>query len=235
MNYQIIKDMALLEDFLKFLPDLQLHEQFYVCLFSRSKYCKNIPGITHISSDKQQVKRFTATKETLINKIKQLECPIGSYMQKDNIIPQESLALYINPNPRSLIKAAKNSLIRFAHLITEQYSSNQYNPHQEVMSEIQKAKSRMVYFDMDVDDMPLESLPSIKELLKSFINPDALHFLKTRGGFHILVELSKIDDKYKKIWYKGMVCLLKIDIKGDNMIPIPGCTQGNFIPYFEIS
>lgn len=233
MNYQIIRDIKLLEDFIDFLPDLELYEQFYVCLFSRSKYCKDIPGITHIRSDKAQVKRFTATKQTLINKIKQLECPVGSYMQKDIPIPQESLALYITPNPRSLIKATKNSLIRFANLITEQYESNHYNPHQEVMSEIQKAKSRMIYFDMDIDGMTSETLLREKELLKTFINIDALHFLKTRGGFHILVELEKIDPLFKKNWYKNITSILNIDIKGDNMIPVPGCTQGNFTPYFE--
>jgi len=232
MNYEIIKDMAILEDFLNFLPDLESHEQFYVCLFSRSKYCNNIPGITHIKSDKQQLKRFTATKKTLISKIKQLECPIGSYMQKDIVIPQESLALYINPNPRDFKRAAKNSLVRFANLITEQYTSNQYNPHQEVMSEIQKAKNRMIYFDMDVDDMTLEDLNLIQGNLFTIINADALHFLQTRGGFHILVELAKIEKQYEKTWYNNILKAVKVDIKGDNMIPVPGCTQGNFTPRF---
>lgn len=232
MNYEIIKDIKLLEDFLNFLPDLESHEQFYVCLFSRSKYCNNISGITHIKSDKAQLKRFTATKKTLISKIKQLECPIGAYMQKDIVIPQESLALYINPNPRDFKKAAKNSLIRFANLITEQYNSNQYNPHQEVMSEIQKAKSRLVYFDLDIDDMTIELLEPTKESLSKVINLDSLHFLKTRGGFHIFVELEKIDKLYQKSWYLSLSNLLKVDVKGDMMMPVPGCTQGNFIPYF---
>jgi len=232
MNYEIIKDIALLEDFLNFLPDLEPHEQFYVCLFSRSKYCNSISGITHIKTDKQQLKRFTATKETLIPKIQQLECPLGTYYQKQIQIPQESLALYINPNPRDFIKATRNGLIRFAHLVGEQYSSNRYNPHQEIMSEIQKAKSRMVYFDMDIDGMLLETLDYTKKLIADIINLDCLNFLQTRGGFHILVELSRIDKQYSKTWYNNMSALLDIDIKGDCMMPIPGCTQGNFTPKF---
>lgn len=233
MNYAIIKDLSLLEDFVNnFLPDLEPHEQFYVCLFSRSKYCNSIPGITHIKTDKQQLKRFTATKQTLIQKIQQLECPLGSYYQKDIQIPQESLALYINPNPRDFIKATKNGLIRFANLITEQYSSNQWNPHQEIMSEIQKAKSRMVYFDMDIDGLDLESLELIRPTIATIINIDAVHFLETRGGFHILVNLSKIDVQFKNTWYNKMAALLDIDIKGDCMMPVPGCTQGNFMPKF---
>jgi len=227
MNYEIIKDKDLLIQFLDFLPDLESHEQFYCCLFARSKYCKE--GLVHIKSDKAQLKRFTATKDNLIKKISQLECPLGSYWQKETPVPQEALALYINPNPRSFIKAAKNSLIRFAELITEQYSQNMYNPHQEVMSEIQKAVSRKIYFDMDFDETDPEM---IRTLLTNKINSDALSFLKTRGGFHLLVSLTKIDPEYVKSWYNNLVSLPGIDVKGDNMIPVPGCTQGDFVPYF---
>ena len=233
MNYEIIKDMALLEDFAtNFLPDLEPHERFYVCLFSRSKYCNTIPGITHIKTDKQQVKRFIATKDTLIPLIQQLECPIGTYYQKDISIPQEALALYINPNPRDLIKATKNGLIRFANLMAEQYSANRYNPIQEIISEVQKAKSRMVYFDMDIDGMDVESMYTAKELISTIINLDCVSFLQTRGGFHILIELSKIDKQYSKTWHNKMMSLLDVDIKGDCMMPIQGCTQGNYIPKF---
>jgi len=232
MNYEIIKDKQLLKDFLTFLPELYINERFYVCLFSRSKYCNSISGITHIKTDKQQLRRFTATKSDLISKIEQLECPVGSYMQKDIVIPQESLALYINPNPRDLIKATKNTLLRFTHLIVEQYTSNRYDPCHEVMSEIQKAKSRKVYFDMDIDTMTLEQLPEMKIQLSDHINMNAISFLQTRGGFHVLVELAKIEHQYNKTWYKNLTSLLDIDIQGDCMIPIPGCTQGNFIPKF---
>lgn len=232
MNYEIIKDMAILEDFLGFLPDLEPHEQFYVCLFSRSKYCNSISRITHIKTDKQQLKRFTATKENLIQKIQQLECPLGTYYQKQIQIPQESLALYINPNPRDFIKATRNGLIRFAHLMAEQYNANRYNPHHEIMSEIQKARSRMVYFDMDIDDVTLDDFELIKTLVAPHINMDAVSFLNTRGGFHVLVKLESIDKQYSKTWYNGLASALRIDIKGDCMIPIPGCTQGNFIPKF---
>lgn len=227
MNYEIIKDKNLLLQFLNFLPDLESHEQFYCCLFARSKYCKG--SMVHINSDKAQLKRFTATKDNLIKKISQLECPLGTYWQKENQVPQEALALYINPNPRSFIKATKNSLIRFAKLITEQYSCNMYDPHQEVMSEIQKAISRKIYFDIDFDGV---DYTAIQTLLTDKINLNCLSVLKTRGGFHLIIALNKIDLKYTESWYNNLMVLPGIDIKGDNMIPIPGCTQGNFVPYF---
>lgn len=229
MNYEVIKDMTLLQDFVKFLPKLEINEVFYVCLFARSKYCNDTNGIVHIKTDKQQLKRFTSDKDMLISKIQQLECPIGSYKQRDIVIPQEALALYINPNPRDVIKATRKSLIRFAHLIGEQYKSNQFNPHQEVMSEIQKAKSYTKWVDFDFDNCELED---IKKLLENKINFDAINILKTRGGFHFLVDPTKIDSKYSKTWYNAINSTGLVDIKGDCMIPIPGTYQGGFVPHF---
>jgi len=224
MNYKIILDEQKLVEFVNWLPELEKNETFYVCLFARKKYCQHL---VHIASDKGQMKRFLSKKDYLIQKIKQLECEVGNYTVKGIIAPQESLALYINPNPRDVERATKNALKHFAELITNPYDN--WDPVAEVISEVQKAKSRLIYFDIDFDNIEIEI---IRPLIVQFINEDAIHFLKTKGGFHLMIEIQKIASQYINTWYKNICTLEATDVKGDQMIPVPGCTQGGFIPHF---
>jgi hypothetical protein len=230
VNYTVITDREALMAFIEWLPDLQESEQYYMCLFARSKYTKDIAGnngVPHIKSDKAQLKRFTAVKKNMLSKIMQLECPIGAYQQRDLIIPQEALALYITVNPRDLWKASFEGLKDLASRIQAQ---NKFmNPQQEVMSSIQrtKGKTHYVVFDIDVKDDG--------ELIKSLrhsINDSAVVILETRGGYHVIVDPAAVWPEYKNIWYKALASISDVDQKGDIMIPVPGTHQGGFTPKF---
>jgi len=223
MNYKVIYDEQLLKDFINWLPECNEHEQYYLSLLARSKY---LSGDSVIKSDKQQLKRFTTSKDRMFDKIRQLECAVGSYTQGGNAIPQEALALYITVNPRDLWKATYSSLVNFAKKIQVGHSS--INPQQEAMNEIQVSCSNKYYIDVDVDVKD----PQILEQIKGFINPSCLTVLETRGGYHVLVKVSEIDPSYKKSWYNNIMNLAGIDQSGDNLIPVPGCSQGGFIPRF---
>lgn len=223
-HYQIIKDPDALEDFVRWLPELLPHEIFYVALFARKKYCVDIKNI---KTDKAQCKRFTSETRRLIEKIRQLECPLDSYSIKGTTIPQEALALYISVNPRDLKEATKNGLIKLATLITQGYQG--YNPHQEIMSEIHRACSRKVWFDFDFDNVEVE--PTIEQVAR-ILNIDCVRVLKTHSGFHLLVNLKGIRKEFHRSWHQEMGKLEGIDVRGDNLIPVAGCVQGTFVPHF---
>lgn len=220
MNYKIVINESVLDDFIQWLPELQDHETYYVTLFSRNKYHQP-------KSYSAQLKRFISDKTYLLQKIKQLECAVGLYQVKGELVAQESLALYITVNPRDLRKATKKSLIRFAELITEDY--NGYNPYQEVLTEIHKAPSRKIYFDFDFD---VPYVQSVRSQIENFINIDCVQFLKTKNGFHTLIKTKDIDEKFEKSWYKNISSIPGCDVKGDSLIPVPGCVQGEFSPHF---
>lgn len=233
-NYKIIKDEKELQRFINWLPELRENEKFYYSLFARKKY-----GATEgLKADKAQLKRGTATKKDLVNKLKKLEVEVGSYTIDGIPINQDSLVVYITPNPRDMHKAGLSLLKTLAHLLAMEQPLS--NPHSLALNAIQ-ITPRKLFIDIDIDFtdnwQPEKKFteeivfPSIKE----YVNENALTWIRTKGGFHVLVELNKIEEKYKPNWYMNIQKIkseyFNVMMNGDNMIPIPGCTQSDFTPY----
>lgn len=228
-NYQIIIDEEKVKNFISWLPALKENETYYFCLFARTKYAKNIDGsnkFPHIKSDKNQLKRFVSTPDRAIQKIKQLECEIGSYLTKDGeFIPQESLALYVNINPRSQKKATFRLMKRIIDILECQ--GKNYNIHAESISALQKSKARTFRVDFDIDTKEIDL-----SLLETVLPQDSYDILETRGGYHVLVDAKSINGKQYKNWYQNIHKLYEVDQSGDQMIPVPGTYQGGFVPKF---
>ena len=231
MNYQIITDENLLDEFIStFLKPCSPDETYYCCLFARSKYAKNEDGsnkFPHIKTDKNQLKRFLATPNTLKLKIKQLEVPFGAYITKDGEpIPQEALALYITPNRRSQKKAMFKLMKR---LIDIQESNGQgFNINAEAISAVQKSKSNTDWIDFDIDSKDID-ISSIENVLPL----GTYKILETRGGYHIMIDRDKVKKSdAPKNWYILLGQMFEIDQSGDNMIPMVGTYQGGFTPKF---
>jgi len=220
MNYQIISNKEKLLKFIDWLPELEANEKYYCCLFARKKYCADQIK----SNDKTQLKRFLSDKTRLYQKIKQLEVPLGAYQLKDIAAPQESLALYINPNPRNLKKATFDGIIKLTQLLKN--DNKNFNPHAELLSIIQKTISRKIYLDFDVDFKDFDF-----DKLKDIINLSCMDIVETRGGYHLLVKLAEIEKVYKKTFYQK-ISALGVDQTGDQLLPVPGCVQGGFVPRF---
>lgn len=218
--YKVICDKKLMLDFIDTLPDTTVDERYYFCLFARKKYCKDIK---YIKSDKSQLSRKLATKDLLFQKIEQMEVPLGTYKQDGEEIPQEALALYINPNPRSLHKATCQALEKMAQAIS--HKAVGFNPQAEAMSCVQRSCSRKIWIDFDVDVKE----DWVIEYADNALPKDSYRILETRGGYHILVEPAKID-KSNKTWYNEMAKIS--DVKGDMMLPMPGGISGMFVPRF---
>lgn len=219
--YQVIMDEKKVREFIDWLPETNESEKFYACLFMRKKYCPDVPWI---KSDKGQLKRFVSDKERLYDKIAQLECKFGAYRYKDNPTPQESLALYITPNARDLWKATLKGLTALAKVIECQGKNS--NPHQEILSEIQRtpsANKKFISFDFDWKDE--DKIKEKIDIVEGFCD-----VIETRGGYHMHVLRSHTNHIKNKLWYKDMQ--EGADVQGDAMTPVVGTYQGGFVPTF---
>lgn len=234
MNYKIIKDEKEFNKFLEWLPELEDGQKFYFSLFARKKFGKT----DGLKADKGQLKRFTASKEQALNKIKKLEVELDSYEVDGVKVNEESLVLYVTVNPRDMHKAGLKTAKELVSMMAD--GKTIYNPQSVALNQIQVTGVKR-YFDIDLDLKEGQTLSHLElyDLLmdKDLINAGAVdkNIIKTRGGYHILVELDKISEYYKKSWYNNFSQLkderFTIMMNGDNMTPVPGCIQSDFIPY----
>jgi len=234
MNYKIIKCEETFNKFLEWLPELEDSQKFYFSLFARKKY-----GATEgLKADKGQLKRFTASKEQAYNKIKKLEVELGSYEVDGVKVNQDSLVLYVTVNPRDMHKAGLKTAKELVSMVAD--GRTIYNPQSVALNQIQVTGVKK-YFDIDLDLKEGQELSNLNLwnviLDNDLINSTAIkdNIIKTRGGYHILVELDKISESYKKKWFNNFSQLkderFTIMMNGDNMTPVPGCVQSDFIPY----
>jgi hypothetical protein len=237
MNYTIINDEQKVKEFIDMLPIINEDETYYCCLFARSKYAKNEDGsnkFPHIKTDKAQLKRFLSNKEYMFNKIRQLETEFGNYKTKDgDDVPQEALALYINPNPRSQRKALFSLQKRLIDII--ECNGKGFNVQAEAISAVQKSRSRKVFVDFDIDSKDIDL-----SYLKTILPPHGFEVLETRGGYHVMVIPGSFSiDEAERNWYMKIKEHYNVDQPKnkdidelDDMIPFPGSYQGGFTPRF---
>lgn len=223
MHYQIVLKEEIFRHFIDWLPDLQENEKFYCSLIARKKYCPDLIK----SNGKVRLQHFLSTREQLYEKVKQLEVPLEAYRLKDGPAPPASLALYLNPNPRDLIQASYEGIIKLTERL--RYQHQNFDPQAEIMSCIQRSQGRKLYLDFDIDDKDFDL-----GQLSGLINLDAIDVIETRGGYHVVVHLNRVAEVYQKTFYQSII-QLNVDRAGDQLLPVPGCTQGGFMPRFIAS
>jgi hypothetical protein len=137
------------------------------------------------------------------------------------------LALYINPNPRCFKKASITTL----KMIVDNIGKDRYqNPYSISLNAIQVSKSRTFRVDFDFDVPNQHYDQHIKDIaFEATGNKECFEIIKTRGGYHVLVDPKKTAEK---MWYQNLTKGGVPDQMGDLLLPVPGCCQGGFTPHF---
>ena len=190
-------------------------------MFARKKYDSTA------DSDKQVLKRFTVTsKDFIIDRIKQLQCSYGAYSNsKGEPISQEALALYVTVNPRDL----KLAQVNLAKVLIDKFidANNVQNVYSLALTSIHNSKSKSIYIDFDFDTLFPEDVISCVE---SIIPRSCFTPLLTQGGVHIMVNVNLVKDQnIKTNWHQAIKLIPGCDVTEDNLVPVPGCRQGNFV------
>lgn len=218
--YQIITDRQALENFVNWLPNHSNEECIFYALFCRAKYSENVKK----SGGGNLLFRGISDKKSLIRKFQQLECPIGGYEKAGQPVPQEALALYVNPNPRNLFAATLNSICKLAENIKTDHKTA--SPHKEALSCIQTSAGDKTFLDFDIDTKD----PSVIKKTINILGKGLGSIIETHGGYHVLVRRDQISQIEEKMWHNKMRELS--DVTGDCLVPAVGCVQGNFTPRF---
>lgn len=118
-------------------------------------------------------------------------------------------------------------------------NNKNYNIHAEALSCIQQSKRRGCYVDFDIDNKNIDL-----NLIRLIIPRNSYNILETRGGYHLLVNPQLADKPFYTTlngiksknqtndWYIQIKRVFQVDQVGDQMMPVPGCVQGGFVPRF---
>lgn len=226
MNYKLIHNEDQLKKFINFLPDLGDNEGYFIILIARKKWYpeSGIPSA-------HKLKRETVSKNKIIQTIRQWEVQEGNYESVGFPIDQRNLGVYIGFNPKNQY----NACFELINQCLAAIRSNRNNINVKSMANdvIQGSNGTKHFIDIDVDIKEGEDYQEIEKFIKSVVYESHLTFIKTNGGFHCLVKLDGL--KGNNSWYqqiKSHTFKSELNIMSNDLVPIVGCNQGTFIPYF---
>ena len=222
------------------LPDLGQDEVFYLMLGARNKYLTEEEKGIYNMNGSDMIKRVTVRSnkyEELRDKVLDFCVPKGRYKDKNGLaLPEHSFTLYITPNARDVKRASVSVVQKITEALLN--PNTPLKLENMMLSEIHKYSTNKVYMDFDVDPKGKDDLNYILEEIYKELGNSKYHVVKTRSGAHVLLEKSTIDPKVKNTFYKyisGMRHRLilegDVEVKGDTMLPVPGCAQGGKMPY----
>jgi len=219
----------------KVLQPLQNDEVYIAVLAARKKYCPTISSSMEVVS--RDIIRNNDTNK-IMRKLKKMSIVEGLYTDKnEDIIPNEAFALYILPEPRSMLKAymnftedinkwnyenlMKSNIVEGANL--ELYRKLDL----KLFSEIHRSKSKSKYFIIDIDK---KDDILLKNILYFIGSDSALHvqwISETRGGYHIILNRNnKTGELIHEITKRKFEF---VEFRKETMTPLVGASQGGFV------
>ncbi len=232
MDNLIVNDEETRKFIEKVLLPLENDEVYLAVLTTRKKYCSTISESMEVV--KREIIRNNDTNKT-IRKLKRMSIVEGIYTDnKGNDIPTEAFALYVLPEPRSMIKGYINFTESINKWNLENLKAKNKNLELykkldiKLFSSIHKSKSKSNYFIIDIDRKDIKLLNEILHIIymKGSIT-DISWCSETRGGYHIILNRNNVTGKI--IHEIMMQKIPDVEFRKETMTPTPGSLQGGFV------
>lgn len=240
--YEFIKDEEKLKVFCdSVLKHLGVGESYCVMLGARRKYLTedektiyNMNGTDMLRRTIISSKEFDVVKRSILD----MCIPEGTYTDKNGKpLPNHCFTVYMTVNPASSKKAA-GAMIKN---LTDKLLNNDidFNLVSLAKTELHRSFGHKRFMDLDVDVPDETECEAVLDKIYNFLGETRTHTVKTRGGAHVLVDKCSLDPTISKTFYKNIESIKiesgEIEMKGHCMIPIPGCSQGGFVPFVKES
>ena len=233
-NYSLIKDEEETKRFIeKVLQPLKDDEVYITVLTARKKYCPTISSSMEVVS-RDIIRNNDPNK--ILRKLKKMSIVEGLYTDKnEDIIPNEAFALYILPEPRSMLKAYADFNENTNKWLYDSLKSENKNLElyrkldTKLFSSIHRSKSKSNYFIIDIDKKDEILLKNVFYYIsaKEYGDQNVQWISETRGGYHII--LNRNNESGKIVHGIMERKFPDVEFRKETMTPIVGCSQGGFI------
>ena len=241
----MIIDKNQFDRFIEILPELKNDEIYFISLSARKKYLTEEERVYYSLGRTEMFGRtLVKSKDNFYYAMKKLKSILEyKYTKNHKKIPVESLVVYININPSSMIKASEMFINEINKELFQilQASQNKkqvnykgfLNMERKLMNCIQKSKSTRHFIDIDIDSNDPSYVTKLKELLTK---ANIIHYIiKTQGGWHVLIVRETLNNKNIRLHelITDLDNIAKDSNKGEvifnknQMIPVPGTLQAN--------
>lgn len=237
------------------LPDLDLNELYFVSLSARNKYLTEDERKEYgLGRTEMFEKRIIKKKEwnRFFRTIKKFECAYGAYTTRYHIpIPDKCMVIYININPSNVLKAwndfqkvYNNYIFELANNIskkkdTKNIGSRLLRIESTLQTSLQKSRGVKHWIDIDCD------VPHNDNFMTDLWNKIVIekregqvrsHIIKTKGGYHILINAKDLYFNPNDIVTELLTEYLieypnfkgEIILNSNAMIPLPGTLQAGY-------
>lgn len=226
----IAMDRQLIKDMMTVLPKLGKDEVFILIGGARKKYSELL-STSHEVVIRKIVRENNP--ERFVNVVEKMYAYLlaSRDMKTNKKFPPESLVIYINPIPRSMIVAHQNFITRMSkyhyqliqgHDIDKQNSKQLKKMDVHMYSEIQNSPAKRSLSNCDIDTQDRRVFDDIVGYLKGYIK----FMTKTRGGWHIVYRSEGNAIVYKK---RLKEVYAETEWRKDTLTPVWGTIQGGVL------